>query len=258
MRGADVHRRDECFAGGGRGAARERGFTLIEILLAVTLLALLIATGFATLRTAARATRSGEALIDATDRTRVTQEFLRRQLSHAMPLPFERLEDRGENGVFVAERDILRFVAPMPGHLSRGGPHVQWLTIESGPEGRQLSFDHAQLNGYDVDDPKQGNPRKPVVLMEEIEDAHFEFRALDESGELTDWMDSWDDPQRLPLMVRLVVEFERDSRRRWPDLDIPLLSATATPGFFNLGRSPGALPGGETPRPTPPGDGGGE
>jgi general secretion pathway protein J len=180
----------------------------------------------------------------------VAQEFLRRQLSHAMPLPFERLEDSGENRVFVAERDSLRFVAPMPGHLSRGGPHVQWLTIESDVEGRRLTFDHAQLNGYDVDDPKKGNPRDPVTLVEDVEDVRFEYRALDEGGELTDWMDSWDDPQRLPLMVRVVVEFERDSRRRWPELDVALLSATATPGFFNLNR--GASPV-DAPRPVPPG-----
>jgi general secretion pathway protein J len=223
------------------------GFTLLEILIAVTLLALMMVLAFGSLRTAVRATRSGEALVARTDRTRVVQEFLRRQLSHAMPLPFERLEDTGENRVFVADRDELRFVAPMPGYLARGGPHVQWLKITRGAEGDQLEFDHAQLNGYDHDDPKGDSTREPVVLLDGISEARFEFRALDQEGELSEWSSSWEDPQRLPLLVRLRVEFGRDSRQRWPDLEIPLLTATATPSLFNVGRIPGAMDFGPAP-----------
>ncbi len=222
-------------------AANARGFTLLEILVAVTLLALLMALAFGTLRTAVRATRSGEALIERTDRMRLAQEFLRRQLSHAMPLPFERLEDTGENRVFVADRDSLRFVAPMPGYLARGGPHVQWLTLVDDRAGRRLEFDHALLNGYDVDDPKGDSKREPVVLLEGIREGRFEYRALDEQGELSAWSANWEDAQRLPLLVRLVLEFDEDSRERWPDLEIPLLTATATPSLFNTGRLPNSM-----------------
>lgn len=223
------------------GAARVQGFTLLEILVAVTLLALMVTLAMGALRTAVRATRSGEALIERTDRVRTAQEFLRRQLSHAMPLPFERLEDSGENRVFVADRDGLRFVAPMPGFLSRGGPHVQWLSFERDRDGMRLEFDHAQLNGYDPDNPKGDSKRKPVVLLEGFREGHFEYRALDEQGELDAWGADWDDAQRLPMLVRLVLEFDTDSRQRWPDLEIPLQSASSIPGFFNrAGVVPGA------------------
>lgn len=236
----------DCFA------PQVRGFTLVEILIAVTLLALLVAMAYGALRTAIRAARSGEALIERTDDMRVAQEFLRRQLSHAMSLPFERLEDTGENRVFIAERDSLRFVAPMPGHLARGGPHVQWLSFTDGREGTRLEFDHAQLNGYDPDDPKRGNEREPVVLLEGIRSGHFEFRALEEDGTLGEWESDWEDPQRLPLLVRLVIEYDEESRRRWPDLEIPLFVATSSPEFFGFDRRPRApVPGstGDTPDP---------
>ena len=238
-------------------ARAQRGFTLLEILIAVTLLALLVAMAYGTLRTAVRATRSGEALIERTDRMRVAQEFLRRQLSHAMPLPFERLEDSGENRVFVADAESLRFVAPMPGHLARGGPHVQWLTFVSERDGMRLEFDHAQLNGYDPDNPKGDSEREPVTLIDGIRDGRFEFRELDEQGELGDWDTSWDDPQRLPLLVRLVLEFDEASRKRWPDLEIPVLTATAVPGLFNARRLPGSdgLDNPQMPQPTPEGGG---
>ena len=236
---------------------RHRGFTLLEILVAVTLLALLVMMAYGTLRTAVKSMRSGEALIERTDRLRTAQEFLRRQLSHAMPLAFERMEDTGENHVFMADRDTLRFVAPMPGHLSRGGPHVQWLTLD----GDVLEFDHAQLNGYDPENPKAGNKREPVVLLEGIREAKFEFRELDpETGELGEWESDWEDPQRLPLLVRLNVEFDEDTRQHWPDLEIPLLVATGMPGMFGMGQPVPAQvdfgPGVEPPQPGTPPDGG--
>lgn len=211
---------------------RQAGFTLLEILIAITLLALLMALAVSTLRAAVRATHSGERMITRTNETRTVQEFLRRQLSHAMALPFERMEDTGENRMFVADGETLRFVAPMPGHLSRGGAHVQWLTLASDRDGMVLEFDHAQLNGYEPDDPKAGNERPPVRLMEGFRDARFEYRSLDENGELTDWSDMWEDPQRLPVMVRLVAEFDPDDNREWPALEIPVLAGTSVPAMF--------------------------
>src|SRR5690606_20083022 len=187
-------------------ASRSGGFTLLEVLLATSLLALALALAFSALRGAVGAVRSGEALINRTDEIRVAQEFLRRQLSHAMPMAFEELEDNGERKLFEAEATFLRFVAPMPGYLSRGGPHVQWLEVQRRRDGHALVFDHAQLNGYDPEQPKPEDARPPVVLLDRLDDARFEFRAIDETGELGEWTDQWDEPQQMPLMVRLVVE----------------------------------------------------
>lgn len=209
----------------------ESGFTLLEVLIAITLLALLMAMAFGTLRTAIGITHSGERAISRTNETRTVQEFLRRQLSHAMAIPFDRMEDTGENRVFEADRNQLRFVAPMPGHLANGGPHVQWIMIA----GDQLLFDHSQLNGFEPDDPKANNPRDPVLLMKGFSEAWFEYRGLDQDGELDDWSRDWDNVQQLPLMVRLVVVYD-DPARVWPDLEIAVLAGSTMPSMFGMHR----------------------
>lgn len=206
------------------GPARAaRGFTLLEILIATSLLALALGLAYASIRVAIGSSRSGEALIERTDEVRVTQSFLRRQLSHAMPLMFEQLEDTGEQKVFEADAEFVRFVAPMPGHLARGGPHVQWLSLVPDGTGVRIEFDHAQLNGYDPDEPKDADARPPVVLMEGMADARFQFRDIDpETGELGDWMDEWEDPMRMPVAVRLAVSYRDGDQRMWPDFEVPL------------------------------------
>jgi len=237
-----------------RGSA---GFSLLEVLLAITLLALLLTGAMSGIRTATRAMHAGEQNIERTNRLRVAQEFIRRELGRSLPLAFGQEHGSGANFVFQGEKDFLRFVAPMPGHLARGGPHVQWLTFVSERDGMRLEFDHAQLNGYDPDNPKGDSEREPVTLIDGIRDGRFEFRELDEQGELGDWDTSWDDPQRLPLLVRLVLEFDEASRKRWPDLEIPVLTATAVPGLFNARRLPGSdgLDNPQMPQPTPEGGG---
>ena len=57
-----------------RTAARARGFTLLEVMLATLLLALLLAGTYGAIRTAVRSMHSGEAAIDETNRRRDIQQ----------------------------------------------------------------------------------------------------------------------------------------------------------------------------------------
>ena len=220
----------------------QRGFSLVEILVAVSLLALMTLGAMAALTTSVRAVRSGEAQVNRSDSVRIAQEFMRRQLSQAMALPFERAEDLGMVYVFEGDANALRFVAPMPGHLSRGGPHVQQLSLVRDGRTQRLEFSHDQLNGYEPERSRELDARPPVIVLEGITNAHFEYRAADENGELMDWRRDWEYPQFLPMMVRLVAEFPADRRQTWPLLEIPL-HAGANGGVSSFyGRQPYAPP----------------
>lgn len=201
---------------------RTRGFTLLELMLAILLLALLLAGTYGAVRTAVRSMHSGELAIDRTNRLRVAQEFMRHQVSRIMPLPFGRDESANANLVFEGRRDFMRFVAPMPGYLSKGGPYVQTFAFVGNRRGgRQLLFTDDMLNGFDIDEKKSAN--EPSILLDQIEDGRFEYRTLDEQGELTDWLDKWDDSGVTPVMVRIVVRMRPEARIDFPEMEIPLL-----------------------------------
>jgi general secretion pathway protein J len=201
---------------------RQRGFSLLEVLLALVLMGLLMAGALGGIRTATKSVERGEALIERTNKVRVAQEFLRRQVSNSLAMPFEQKQTTGEPVLFRGESDELTFVSAMPGYMSRGGAYVQKLAFERGANGTQLVFRHALLNGFDPEDAFADAEREPVVLLEHIDRARFEYRALDDRGRLDDWRDTWDQPGRAPLLVRFDIEFERDSRLPWPELVVPL------------------------------------
>jgi general secretion pathway protein J len=202
-------------------------------LLAILLLGLLMAGAWAGITTATKATRSGEALIDRTNRVRVAQEFIRRQIRNALALPYVVDKSTGETRTFEGDADVMRFVAPMPGYLSRGGAYLQTLELRSGRGGgRELVFAHELLNGYDPDKPREAE-RDPVILIEGIRRATFEYRGLDETGKLGDWEDEWDEPGSQPVLVRMKFDMDERSGYVWPEIVVPVLANSANAGFFD-------------------------
>lgn len=209
-------------AGAGR---RVRGFTLIEVMLAITLVALIMALAYGGFRSSVRATTSGELLIEETNRLRITHQFVRTQLSQSLALLIEEEGREGELVRFEGESNRVRFVAPMPGYLSFGGPYVQELSLQRGEDGIDLLFHFALLNGYEPGDLDNDDY---VVLLEGLRGGGFFFLGPDEQDQQPVWSDFWEDSDRLPDAVGLNLDINRDNGLMWPELVTPLRVDSAT------------------------------
>jgi len=193
--------------------ARGHGFTLVELLLALTLMSMLLALAYGGLRASTRATDRGQTILEDSSRIRMAHQFVRKQLNQASPLVFAVSEDGEERTVFVGEVDRIRFVAPMPGYLGFGGPQVQELAIVPGQDHLELVLNHALLQGFE--EPRLYD-RDPILLLEDIESARFSFLGRDENGELAGWTSSWQDVNVLPESIALEIEFIDDVYIQWP------------------------------------------
>lgn len=198
---------------------RHAGFTLIEVMLAITLVALIMAMAYGGFRSSIRATSSGEALIEETNRLRITHQFVRTQLSQALALIIEEDEREGSMIRFEGEQQRVRFVAPMPGYLSFGGPYVQQLSLERGADGYDLVFYFALLNGYE---PGDLDNDEGVVLLEGLRSGGFFFLGFDEEDQSPVWSDFWEEVGLLPEAVGLNLNLDRDNGLAWPELVTPL------------------------------------
>lgn len=214
--------------GAGSGAScprsRQDGFTLIEVLLAIALVSIIMAMAYGGFRASVRATSSGEAVIEETNRLRVVQSFVRRQLMQSRALIIEEFED-GEIVRFDGDRDRVRFVSPMPGYLSYGGPYVQELRIERGSAGLELVYYYAMLNGYEAGDLEQTTDGR--VLMEDLGGGEFIFLDYDQESGETFWTDFWEEPDRLPLAVGVMLDLDSERGLAWPDLIAPVMVDTS-------------------------------
>lgn len=238
-----------------------RGFTIVEILVAMVLLAMLLATAYGTLGGATRAAVGGELLIEEINRVRVTQELLRMQWSRALPLAYDYDEREGTPMLFSGDAEHVRFVAQMPGRLGEGGPQVQLVELSSGRDGLELVFKHHPL--HPIDEGSVADDSEGVILLSGLRGGAFRFRGYDEEGELGEWLDAWETPSMPPLMVELDLELGEDSRVTWPLLQVALLVDSVPGGGMlqNVRRNEPdfgpAPPSGDGGRPPLPDDGGG-
>jgi general secretion pathway protein J len=216
---------------------RRRGFSLVEVLLATTLLAAGVALAFATLRNATVATGRAEDMAQRNERLRAVQAFVRRQVEDALPLPIETDSSTGRATIFVADREELQLVAPMPGYLSRGGPHLQTFRLVREAGGLRLEFEHQQLT---PDGPLE-NDREPEILLEGIADGGFEFRTLGDDGRPGAWSARWETPEAMPRLVRLELRMA-DERARFPTLVAAPRQAAAVSAGWGGGRIDGNPP----------------
>ncbi len=195
---------------------RQAGFTLVELLLAVTLMGLLLALAYGGLRAASQASRSGQEVLAESSRLRVTHQFIRKQMNLMLPLSFVGQGGETEDLVrFEGDASRITYVGPMPGYLARGGPQVQQLAFVNGPDGLELQFSHAPLLGYE---PEALLEREPVVLLTELQDGAFEFLLEDPEADSLEWISAWEEPAIMPKAVRLDLQFSDGAPVHWPPL----------------------------------------
>ncbi len=202
------------------------GFTLLEMLVVTGLMALLVLLGLNVMRSTASASTKSEAAAQRNEQLRGVQNFLRRQMSGALPIAYEFSASTGEATFFSGERDKVQLVANMPGYLSYGGAYLQTFELKRNGENYQLEFQFQQITSEGLLDPE----RKPEVLIDGIKSGEFSYRTLDQNAKPDTWKNEWEYPSQIPLQIRLQVAFA-DTKKRWPTLvAAPRLSSSIGSG----------------------------
>jgi len=192
---------------------KSRGFTLVELLLAISLMSMLMALAYGGLHASTRAADRGRQILEESSRIRMAHQFVRKQLNQMIPLVFLEGDVPEERTVFEGSSEKIRFVGPMPGYLGFGGPQVQEFAFERSDDGLVLVVSHALLQGFEEANLYE---RAAIPLIGRIEHAQFQFLGVDEQGELAGWTSVWDQPSVLPLAVSLEIEFDEGTFTRWP------------------------------------------
>ncbi|MCJ8499374.1 PulJ/GspJ family protein [Desulfatitalea alkaliphila] len=195
--------------------ARRRGFTLLELLLAMSITAIIITLIFGTFRMGIRAWERGERDIDRQQRLRIVLELLNQQIGAHTHAGNWVKEDAP--AAFDGRRDRLSFVSRMALHpgRQRGVLYIQY-TIISSNDAAGMSLQVLEVPAAMTDAPLDVEADDPAMerrtLLSGMHDIAFDYLpAPDTEGE-AEWLDHWDalEQNGRPLAVRIRVKSHPD------------------------------------------------
>lgn len=193
---------------------RARGFTLVEILVAISILALIMTATFGVIRVATRSYEAGKARTAETGEFRATEGFLRRQFAQLLPV-IHRERNEVLSG-FAGDATGLRFVAPAP-MAATAGIFVYFLSLDDGGGEPRLVLSWAPYDPGALQFPAFESAGQSVLASgaSSLELRYFGAPVEDEAPA---WRADWPvDSERLPRTVALSVGFG-GRQADWPPL----------------------------------------
>jgi general secretion pathway protein J len=209
------------------------GFTLVEMMVAVTLVALMALLLWSVLRSSISSWKRGTESIDANQRHRTTLDLLEKQMASMYPLvPLLDLQlGTGVTPVFGGSASGMQFVS-LCSFRFQANPGLTLVSYEvvRGSEGdcslveretRYLGGDPTQQASYIPDD------EPATAILEHLDTLEFEYYDPGTLELPPKWIKEWNsvDQKRLPMAVSLtMVTRDANGARQSRQLVVPILT----------------------------------
>jgi prepilin-type N-terminal cleavage/methylation domain-containing protein len=184
-----------------------RGFTLLELLIGMTLLGFILALLFGGFRLAANSWNAVEERAERAADEQAGRAVVQRLVTYAQPLHWKL--PTGPRLAFEGQPEALRLVAPLGGQI---GLRVVELAVEPDdspdPHGTpgaavRIVLRHGSLR-YDIEQfaesvrDQTGRP-----LLGGLREATFSYFGPEKRGDTAQWLGQWTNPEQFPALVRL-------------------------------------------------------
>ncbi|MGH7766140.1 MAG: prepilin-type N-terminal cleavage/methylation domain-containing protein [Candidatus Binatia bacterium] len=197
----------------------ESGFTLIEVTIAITLLAMMVLMLYGSFYLGERAMAKAQQRSDQSQSLRTFEEFLAAYIHSAHPY---RPTTRDPAVYFIGDDRSVEFVSSLSTGLGgRGMAKMRLAADSAGSSGATLTLEEempVRVSNGGLGGglgAAGGGYRNNIVLAEGLRS--FKIEYLDPQSEDELWVDEWDGRQRraLPRAVRLSFHGDRRNEVRW-------------------------------------------
>lgn len=179
---------------------RCRGFTLVEVLVALVLLSTILVGAFGALRLIARAWDAADERVQVTQRYFAAHDILGRLLRESIPVPL--VSDEPLAGSFDGQAASMSFIAPGLEHLSMGGLYHFDVSVSASGDGNRLAL---RISPYGSDADSDTAPLKESVLWEGPDEVTLSYYGSGDSADESTWRDVWQEGESRPRLVSLTI-----------------------------------------------------
>ena len=181
-----------------------RGMTLVEVVVATTLFAMIMLATVTALRTFALTYDRVQAETDRTSQIREGDRFIRQALQDAV----------NSEGLFEGSPKTLRWVAP----IDRAGDAAGLQHLQLAAKGDRLFVSFAPLRAS-IDAPDWGQVAPDFPLIEGVENVAFSYQA----EPLGEWSSSYEPADESPNSLPWAVKIEMFAAgTQWPPIVVAM------------------------------------
>lgn len=219
------------------GARRsEAGFTLLELMISMTLLVVMVTMAYSVFQTAMTAVPRGEQAADQAARLRMATALITRQVRSLVDYPAESEDE--VHSYFVGDPSTFSFITAAP--QLGGGEGLGWVTYTTDGVNLQIAerliFSMGSVSdtlSEDAgDDSGKGPEGAQAVVLSGLKGARFQYLRLD--GSDAEWLDQWDgmEEQGPPAAIRVTLDGLGLGGSYWVQ-EIPVMTVVYALGAYD-------------------------
>jgi len=187
----------------------EAGFTLLELLISMTLLGFLTIALYGGLNFGTRVWDKAQSATTDITQIRRAQMLLKNEIAGAYPRVINAGDDTRSD--FEGSETSLRFLAPAPPDIAPGGFARVSFEVIAGEEGMALL--HSIGPELGLGEPAQN------ILINGLEEFSFSYLGGQGAGDSGSWQESWQGRVGIPKLIRVRASL-KENMIDWPDLII--------------------------------------
>ncbi|MEW6109092.1 MAG: prepilin-type N-terminal cleavage/methylation domain-containing protein [Nitrospirota bacterium] len=188
----------------------KNGFTLLELIIAVTLSVVIFAILFASLRLGYKSRERGQEKAEATQKIRIIGDRISWLIRGSYP--FTVTKPDGKKLFFEGNPDRIGFVTTSVDSYGKGPEDIaglKWVSIFRDSDGLKI-----REKVFFLEDAFDDSGGKIYLLDPDVRKLEFEYFDLPEDGESGEWVSDWDPDEKdyLPSAVKARIYLEHNAK----------------------------------------------
>jgi prepilin-type N-terminal cleavage/methylation domain-containing protein len=189
---------------------KNKGFTLIELVIALTLSVVIVVILLAAMRLAYKSQAKGAEKIDMAQKIRLLGDRLTWLIRGAYPFFFKKLDE--QKLFFAGESDKIGFVTTSVDSYGKGPEDLaglKWVSVFMDSEGLKV-----REKVFFLEDVFDDDGGMVYLLAPEVKKLEFEYYDIPEGEKQGDWVSDWDPDEKeyIPAAVKFKITLEHEGK----------------------------------------------